>query len=323
MRRTVNQPGLLSILIVTYDAERVLPGCLDSLMAEPPSCEHEVVCVDNGSTDGTCALVRERYPWVRLVESGSNLGFAGGNLLAAENAAGDVLLLLNPDTIVLPGALDALTGALLADDALAIAGACLLGADGARVTSWGDFPTVGWAIANTAPWGGAGVRVRSRVRMDGTCAELTGVTPVDWVSGAALAIRRETWDGFGGMDAGYFLYYEETDLCFRVRAAGKDVVVVPDARIVHLEGASVGTQTVRQYVWSTRSLIRFLRRNRGSLAGAVVKHWVGDVNMLLWLVAAIAGPFSPRLRQRRERYAALVLVGLGMRTAYDPPVVRP
>jgi GT2 family glycosyltransferase len=157
--------------------------------------------------------------------------------------------------------------------------------------------------------------------MDGTCENLDGVTSVGWVSGAALLIRRTTWDEFDGMDPGFFLYYEETDLCFRVHAAGGAVVVVPDARIMHLEGSIIGTQSVGQYVWSTRSLIRFMRRNRGALAAAVVAHWVGDVNMLLWLAAAIAGPFSPRLRERRERYAALVRVGLGMRTAFDPPEV--
>jgi GT2 family glycosyltransferase len=274
--------------------------------------------VDNGSTDGTCALVRDRYPWVHLVEAGRNLGFAAGNLRAAEHARGDVLVLLNPDTVVLSGALDALASALLADDGRAIAGACLLAEDGSPVTSWGDFPTVGWAMANTVPWASAGVRVRSRVRMDGTCAGLSDVAPVGWVSGAALAIRRSTWDAFGGMDPGYFLYYEETDLCFRVRAAGGEVVTVPEARIMHLEGATVGTQSVRQYVWSTRSLIRFLRRNRGWLAGAVVSHWVFEVNLFLWLVSVVAGPFSAALRARRPRYDALIKVGLGARTSCDP-----
>ena len=309
---------LLSILIVTYDCAEVLPGCLDSLAANPPTCEYEVVCADNASHDGTVALVRERYPWVRVVETGGNIGFAAGNLRAAEHARGQVLVLLNPDTVVLPGALDALTTALLADDNRAIAGACLLAEDGSPVTSWGDFPTVGWAIANTAPWGSVGLRVGSRVRMDGTCADLADITPVDWVSGAALAIRRSTWDSFGGMDPGYFLYYEETDLCFRVRASGAEVVAVPAARIIHLEGAAVGTQSVRQYVWSTRSLIRFLRRNRGWFAGALVSHWVFEINLLLWLVSMVAGPFSPALRARRQRYDALTKVGLGARTSFDP-----
>lgn len=317
----MDKPELLSILIVTYNAADVLPGCLDSLLANAPGCEYEVLCADNASTDATLELVRERYPWVRLVEGEGNLGFAAGNLLAAEQAGGDVLLLLNPDTVVLPGAIDVLAGALLADDRRWIAGACLTGADGSPATSWGDFPTVGWALANMAPWHGAGLRVRSRVRMDGTCAGLHAPTSVDWVSGAALAIRRSAWDALGGMDPGFFLYYEETDLCARAKVAGGEVVTVPEARIVHLEGAVVGTQSVRQYVWSTRSLIRFLRRNRGSIQAAFVRHWILDTNLTLWLASVIAGPFSPRLRERRARYSALIRVGLGMRTAYDPPAM--
>lgn len=315
---TVNTPESLSILIVTYNAEAVLHGCLDSVFANAPGCEFEVICADNASTDGTRALVRDRYPWVRLVPSERNLGFAGGNALAAEHASGDVLLLLNPDTVVLPGAIDELTSVLLADERIAIAGACLADADGTPATSWGDFPTVGWAVANTAPWSGAGLRVRSRVRMDGTCAGLGGVTPVDWVSGAALAIRRSTWDALGGMDPDFFLYYEETDLCARAKAAGGEVVTVPAARVVHLEGAIVGVQSVRQYVWSTRSLIRFLARNRGAFQAAFVRHWVAEVNAVLWLASVVAGFWSPRLRERRPRYAALVRVGLGMRTGFEP-----
>ena len=311
---------MISILVVAYNARDLLPPCLDSLLEHPPSCAHEVVCVDNASADGTAAMVRERYPWVRLVESDANLGFAGGNRLAALHATGDLLLLLNPDTIMLPGAVDALAGALLADDRTLVVGAQLLGESGGCAVSWGDFPTLGWALANTAPWHRAGITVRSSVRMAGTCEDLAGVTHVDWVSGASLMLRRTTWDTFGGMDSGYFLYYEETDLCARIKAAGGIVAVVPDARIVHIEGAAVGTQSVRQYVWSTRSLIRFLRRNRGRFAAAAAAHWVFEVNLLLWLASVIAGPLSPRLKERRPRYGALIRVGLGLRTPYDPEV---
>ncbi len=303
----------LSILIVAYNCAGVLPACLDSLRENPPSCEYEVVCAENGSTDGTGDLIRERYPWVRLHRSDRNLGFAGGNMLAAEHASGDLLLLLNPDTVVLPGALDSLVGSVLADASRHIAGACLMNGDGTFGTAWGDFPTVGWALANTAPWNRLGLKVRSRSRMGHSCDGINGVTSVGWVSGASLLIRRETWDAFGGMDTGYFLYYEETDLCFRVRAAGGDVVVVPDSHIVHLEGSIVGALSARQYVWSTESLIRFLRRNRGPASALVVSAWVVVVNVLLLVLSLPIGLLSRRIRSQRSRYAALVRVGLGVK----------
>jgi len=303
----------LSVLIVAYNAAGLLEACLDSLAANPPSCSYEVVCVDNASSDGTRTLLRHSYPWVRLIESGTNLGFAGGNVLAASHADGSLLLLLNPDTIVLPGALDALVDALLADERRQIAGACLVQEDGSPGTSWGDFPTLGWALANTAPWNRLGIKASSRVRMGHTCADLTDVTALGWVSGAALLVRRTAWDAVGGMDVGYFLYYEETDLCFRVHAAGGDVVVVPEARIVHLEGAIVGTLTARQYAWSTESLIRFLARNRGLAQALVLRCWIVAVNTVLLAIALVGSPVSARLRRERPRYSALVRVGLGIR----------
>jgi N-acetylglucosaminyl-diphospho-decaprenol L-rhamnosyltransferase len=300
---------LLSVLIVTYNAEKVLAACLDSLAENPPSCEYEVLCVDNGSTDGTRGILEDRRHQVLVIDNDRNLGFAGGNVLAAEHAQGELLFLLNPDTVVLPGAIDTLVGELLADETRHVAGACLLTAEGEPGTTWGDFPTIGWALANTAPWNRLGLRIRSRVRMGHTCEGFTGVTSVGWVSGAAFLIRRRVWDALGGLDTGYFLYYEETDLCFRVHAAGGDVVVVPQARIVHMEGAVVGSLSARQYAWSTESLIRFLRRNRGLLAALVVRGWVVGVNCLLWLLSFVGGE---RMRAERDRYAGLIRVGLGL-----------
>lgn len=303
---------LVSILIVTYNSEDVLPACLESIAAYPPASDWEVLVVDNASTDATLALIAERFGWVRLVDNHENLGFAAANVLAANHAKGELLLLLNPDTVVLPGSLDALIGALLADPARQVAGACLLQADGAPGTAWGDFPTLGWALANTAPLGRLGLKPRGRTRMGQTCAGLAEVTEVDWVSGAALLVRRSAWDAVGGMDPGYFLYYEETDLCRRIKQQGGSVVIVPHARIEHLEGAIVGSLSARQYLWSTQSLIRFLRRNNGLAAAMTLRMWLVAVNLLLYAISVV-GAFHPRLRRERPRYAGLVLVGLGRR----------
>lgn len=301
----------VSIVIVAYNSEELLPACLRSLQENPPGLPWEVVCVDNGSTDGTAELLARDYPWVQTVAAEGNLGFAGGNVLGVRHARGDLLLLLNPDTVVLPGAVDALVGALLADERRHVAGACLVQEDGSPGTSWGDFPTLGWALINTAPFARIGLKLRSRSRMGSTCADLKEVTEVDWASGAAFLVRRSAWNTAGGMDPDYFLYYEETDLCYRIRRAEGAVVVVPHARIMHLEGAVVGTLSARQYAWSTRSLIRFLRRNRGWAPALVLRAWVLVVNLLLALVALVAGPLSPRLRRERSRYAALIGVALG------------
>jgi GT2 family glycosyltransferase len=291
----------------------LLADCLDSLAADPPSTSYEVLLVDNGSSDGTPDMVRERYPQVRIVPNERNLGFSGGNMLAAQHASGRLLLLLNPDTVVLPGAIDELLAALDADARNHVAGACLLQEDGSPGSSWGDFPTVGWAVANTAPWNWLGVKPRSRSRMGSTCADLEGVAVVDWVSGAAFLVRRDVWNALGGLDEGYFMYFEETDLCHRVREAGGRVVVVPSARIVHREGGTVGVASTRQRVWFTAGMIRFFGRTRGVLPAAVVRAWILFVNASLWLLSWPLGLFAMHGRDNRHRYGALVRTALGLR----------
>jgi len=304
---------VLSILVVTYNSGQFVGGCLESLRANPPSCPFEVIVADNDSVDGTTGVVRAGYPEVRLIETGANLGFAGGNRVAAAEARGELLLLLNPDTTVLPGAIDGLTAGLSGQDGAWVAGACLLTRGLAPNTSWGDFPTVGWAVAELAPWRRLGIPIRSRRIVGRNCEGIAAPRDVDWVSGAAFLVRRDAWERLGGLDTGYFMYFEETDFCARVHRAGGRVVLVPSARIVHLEGASVGQSSLRQQVWFHRGLSRFLARNNGPLAACGVRTWTLSVNTLLYLASLVAGPFSRRVRGERPRYAALIRVSLGMR----------
>jgi N-acetylglucosaminyl-diphospho-decaprenol L-rhamnosyltransferase len=303
----------LSVLIVTYNSVGVIGDCLDSLRASPSSREFEVVIADNGSDDGTVERVRSSYPEAVLVENGANLGFARGNRSAAGVARGDLLLLLNPDTVVRPGAVDALVASLLAEESRWVVGACLVGPDGEPATSWGDFPTLGWAFLELAPWRRLGLAVRSMRQVGRTCEGVERAKDVDWVSGAALLVRRDAWDRLGGLDGAFFMYFEETDFCARVHACGGRVVLEPDARIVHLEGASVGQASIRQRVWFARSLLLFMRRNAGSSASTCVAAWLWAVNSILWLLSIPVGLFSVDVRRQRSRYAALARVAVGRR----------
>jgi len=303
----------LSILVVAYNSAQVIGGCLDSIRVNPPSVPFEVIVADNSSLDATRDVVRTDHPEVLLVETGANLGFAGGNRAAVAKARGELLLLLNPDTVVLPGALDALIAGLADETRAWVAGACLLTSDLAPNTSWGDFPTVGWAMAELAPWRRLGIPIRSRRVVGRTCEGVTSPKTVDWVSGAAFLVRREAWDQLDGLDAGYFMYFEETDFCARARRAGGRCVLVPSARIIHLEGTSIGEATVRQRVWFYRGLDRFLRRNNSAAAAACVRMWTLVVNVALYVVSLPVGLLAAGIRRERPRYAALVRVSLGMR----------
>lgn len=293
----------LSILIVTHNSADVIAGCLTSIAAAPPSVPYQIVIVDNASTDDTREILAG-YPGVRAVERADNDGFAAGNVVGARASDGKVLLLLNPDTVVGEGAIDALLETL--SSGAEVVGACLQSADGAPGTSWGDFPSLGWLFAETAPWRRLGLPLASSRVLGRTCEGLQGRREVDWVSGAALAVSRWLWDQIGGFDAGYFLYFEETDFCFKVKRRGGRVVVEPAARIIHLEGTSVGQMSARQRAWSIQSLFRFFRRNEGLVHELIARAWIGAVNAVL-LCASFLIPSS---RDQRPRYRALLRTAL-------------
>ncbi|CAN5663293.1 MAG: glycosyltransferase family 2 protein [Acidobacteria bacterium] len=226
----------LAIVIVSYNARADLERCLETLMAAPPRHEHEIVVVDNASTDGSAALVRSRWPALRLIERTMNGGFSAANNDGMRAARGDAILLLNSDTLVPAGAIDALAGRLAADPSAAIAGPRLIDADGRAELSFGPM------IAPLA-------ELRQKVLLS---LYRRGVGPVvryveaatrreryvDWVSGAALLVRRADAEAVGLLDERFFLYTEDVDFCAAVRARGGRVLFTPAAEIVHLRGRS-------------------------------------------------------------------------------------
>lgn len=238
----------LEIVIVSWNARRDLERCLGSLHGAPPAIPHDIVVVDNASTDGSAEMVAQAFPGVRLLRSPENLGFAGGNNLALRQAAADLLLLLNPDTIVPPGAIDRLVGRLLADPGAAAAGPRLVDGNGDPELSFGRLPT---------PFTEARRKLLSRLyarRLKPAAALVRWMTGaerrVGWVSGACLLVRRGAAEAVGFLDERYRLYWEDVDFCAALRARGWTILFTPSAEITHLRGrsaASAPAQAGRAY----------------------------------------------------------------------------
>jgi GT2 family glycosyltransferase len=226
----------LAIVIVSYNARRDLERALGSLVVAPPATTHEVVVVDNASSDGSAAMVRERFPGVRLIEAGGNLGFARANNVGIRAAGGDLVLLLNSDTVVPPGAIDALVADLLAHPEAAVAGPRLV--DGAGRAEWSfGYMMTPWAELRRKILGrlyDAGIPpVRRLVER-----RLAAPRSVDWVSGACLLVHRDDAEAVGLLDERFFLYTEDVDFCASIRARGRQVRYTPVAGFVHLRGRS-------------------------------------------------------------------------------------
>ncbi len=226
----------LAIIIVSYNARDDLQRALASLHASPPGVSSEIVVVDNESADGSAAMVREQWPGVRVIEAGGNLGFSRANNLGIRATRSAFVLLLNSDTIVPAGAVDALVRELQSHEEAAIVGPRLVGEDGRLEISFGQMigpfnelrqKVVGRLYDRGVP------AVRRRVeRMAASARE------VDWVSGACLLVRRADAEAAGLLDERFFLYTEDVDFCASVRARGRTVRYAPSVEIVHARGRS-------------------------------------------------------------------------------------
>jgi N-acetylglucosaminyl-diphospho-decaprenol L-rhamnosyltransferase len=290
---------MLLIVIVNYRTPELTIDCLRSLGREVGTVSGtEVVVVDSHSGDGSAERIQAAVDrdgwgsWASIRALDRNRGFSAGNNEAIRPAIGRVdaprfVLLLNPDTVVHPGALRTLVEFMESRPDVGIAGSRLEEPDGTPQRSAFRFPTVLGELE-----GGLRLGLASRILSRWICAPEVPASsgPTDWVSGACLIIRREVFEAIGLMDEGYFLYYEEVDFCHRARRAGWPCWYVPAARVVHLIGQSSGFTNTSQarkrrpgYWFVARR--RYFRNNHGRFAAALAN--------LAWL----SGYISYRVRR--------------------------
>lgn len=225
-----------SVVIPTHETRELVERCLLSLEPERDA-DVEVVVVDDGSADGTTERMAERFPWARVIRHERARGFTASVNDGLAAARGELLLLLNSDTEVRPGALEALAAAFEADPRLGIAGAALQNPDGSPQWSAGREPSLVWLFGLSSGLGRwVGLHLGRRLRGHPGQA-MAG--PVDWVTGAAMAIRRDTYRILGPLEVAYRFYVQDMDYCLRAREAGFGVQVVSASRVMHIGGATV------------------------------------------------------------------------------------
>lgn len=239
----VKEPGptrtnRLSVVIPTHQTRDLTLACLATVVAQPTVAE--VLVVDDASTDGTAVAIAGRYPQVQLLRQEARAGFTAGVNRGLGSAHHDIVLVLNSDTQVLPGSLEALVESFRTRERLGVAGAQLLFPDGTAQWSGGRTPSLPWLLLLAAGLPSWLARVPGYRRLRPVGGH--GSNPVDWVSGAAMAVRREVWETLGPLDGRFRFYAQDLDLCSRAKAAGWQVAVLPDFRVVHHQGATIGLQ---------------------------------------------------------------------------------
>ena len=268
----------ISVLMVGYRTRAELARCLPSLFAASEGLGVEVVLVDNASGDGTAAWVAEAFPQVNLIALEENIGFGRAVNLAAEIASGDHVLLLNPDTEVRPGALDALLRFARAHPRAGLVGGRTLTDEGATEPSscWGR-PTR-WSTFCFATGLSTAFSRSPRFNpesMPGWARDDSREVGV--ITGCLLLASMDTWRALGGFDPRFFMYGEDTDLSLRARAAGYHPMITPEAEVVHTIGAS-SARTNRRVM---------IMRGKATVA---VKHWPGlQGRLMVSLLAAGVG----------------------------------
>lgn len=283
----VSLPAELTIIIVSYNTRGLTLKCLETLFAATHEARAHVVVYDNASTDGSAEAVAEAFPQVELIASPDNHGFARANNIVAEAARTEWLLLLNPDTEVHEGAIDALLTFARARPGAGITGGRTVFPDGAlniascwmRITPWSAFCM---ATGLTAAFRGSAL-----FNPEGMGAwQRDSVRDVDIVVGCFLMIRRDLWDELGGFDLKYFMYGEEADLCLRAARLGYQPAITPEAQIMHLVGAASGGG-IRKMLLLAKARVTLMR-----------DHWpralvpLGLGLMLLWAALRYAGALA-------------------------------
>jgi GT2 family glycosyltransferase len=277
----------ISILIVSFNTKDVLRECLESVQVASRDLAVETIVVDNCSRDGSAAMVRQEFPWVKVIESPENLGFGRANNLAFEAAKGRYIVLLNSDAFLQANTLCLSLEKMEADPTVGLASGRLVGRDGLLQPSARMFPNPVRQLLVISGLADRYPKSRFFGQADRTWADPMQAAEVDWVPGAYSIIPASILHEHGFFDPRFFLYYEEVDLCLRIKNAGFKVMYWPEICIVHVGGESSRqiktlemSQTGAQLVlWRMRSTLLYYRKHKGSLAFAV--RWLEEIWYLL------------------------------------------
>lgn len=280
----------LSVVTVSWNTRDLLRECLESLKVELeslPQVQSEVFLIDNDSHDGSAAMVESEHPWVHLIANKENFGFAKANNQAFKLAKGEFVLLLNPDTKVLPGAIGTLLEFIQNKPQAGVVAPKLLNTDMSIQRSCRKFPTFANMLYELIglskmykPGTEAGAKFREYKMLDWNHDD---EREVDQPEGACLLLRQGVIDQVGVLDEGFFMLFEEVDWCYRIKKSGWQIWFTPRAQIIHHYGQSIKQVKAKMILSSHRGLFRFwhkhYRGNRWYLdgfayAGLMALAWV-------------------------------------------------
>lgn len=294
----------ISIIIVNWNTKDLLRDCLDSIYKTVDPLTHEIIVVDNASSDGSMAMLAAEYPQVKIIANKENRGFGAANNQGFAVMQGRYALLINTDAVLTAGAVQKLWAFAEANHQAAIVCGQLLNADGSKQNSIAAFPTLLTLAVNTSL-----LEYLFPHRYPSKRYEHAGPLEVDSAIGACMLIRKKALDEVSFFDDRYFFFFEETDMAYAMKCAGWRIYQVPDALIYHLQGQSIG-HNARSRIEFYRSRYQFLRKWHSPayfyLAKILIflRLLVNEVSSLMF--AALTLGLNKKLRRKFITYSELM-----------------
>ncbi len=302
----------VAIVVLTWNQRDLTLDCLASLAKMAYPADLVQIVVDNGSSDGTAAAVHERFPDVTVLENGDNLGFAEGNNVGIRYAlarGADYVMLLNNDTVV--------DAAMIGDLIAAAESSHEVGIVTPTIYYY-DRPDYIWCAGAEIDWQTAGSRrLRAEVIDDGRDKE---PNEVGFASGCAICMKRQVIEKIGLLDPRFFIYYEETDWCFRASDAGWRTLYVPHAKLWHKVSAAMGTTSPATDYYMNRNVVLFVAKHRRGFARLALLGRVMGCNLLAALAYTVKPHHGLRLPNRNARLLAFRDAVLGRWGKMGPAV---
>jgi N-acetylglucosaminyl-diphospho-decaprenol L-rhamnosyltransferase len=262
----------LSIILVNYNGIEFLDNCLKSIDEFVTDCSHEVIIVDNSSTDKSIENIKDVFPAIRLINSPVNLGFGKANNLAVKYSQGDHLLFLNTDTILVENTPKLLSDYLNQHQDIGAISPRIIFDDGSYQLSCGKLPSLTIEFIDKIRYG----LDKKWHHIFGSLynRQYSSIKEMGWLTGACLMMRRDIFEQLGGFDESFFMYFEDKDICKRVREAGWKVVYYPKTSIIHLLGGSSSgfKKSVSNYYRDSQSY--YYQKHLGEFQTSILKIYL-------------------------------------------------
>lgn len=299
----------VSILIVNYNTSELLINCIKSIYKQTSFIEFEIIVVDNHSSDDSVSKVRKDFPNVKVIENNQNIGFAKANNQAINESTGEVILLLNSDTIVLDGAIEKSFRFFKDHPDAGVVGCKLMNPDRSLQPSCRSFPSLLNYLSESFFLYKLFPKSQIFGRPFMTFLDYKNIVKVDVVTGAFMMIKRDVLDHVGLLDDGFFMYSEETDFCYRVRKNGWQIYYYPGAQIIHIRGGTSEQLAAQMFLELHKSQIRFCFKHHPGWYAHIEKVMIFTGVLLRYLHSQILCLWTKEERHidRKKKYLKTVL----------------